>query len=130
MTLLPSCLGPNACIHTTIPHHAFRHLLGLLLSGLAGLGASELGRRGALLGSLGSTNGADAGNGIGTEVGAVVELGGAAGNTLVGPICRKNRSVFQCSRYAQRSSFFHAEYIPPTGGSIAEPYLRLVVVLE
>ena len=105
MTFFPSCLGPNACIHT-ISYHPFYHLLGLLLSGLAGLGASELGSRGALLGSLGVTDGADAGDGIGTEIGAVVELGGTVGNTLVGPICRKNRSVFQCPSCAQRSSFF------------------------
>lgn len=88
MTLFPSCLGPQRLHPHDLPSSIL--LLGLLLRGLESLGASELGCRGVLLGSLGSTDGADAGDGVGTEVGAVVALGETVGNALVGPVCRKH----------------------------------------
>lgn len=62
------------------------HLLGLLLGGLAGLGATGLGLGGVLLGLLRAADGADAGNGLLAQVGAVVVLGGLVGNTLVDPV--------------------------------------------
>lgn len=59
-------------------------LLGLL-GGLAGLSTTGLLGGGILLGLLGATDGADAGNGLLTEIGTVTVLGGLVGNTLVDP---------------------------------------------
>jgi hypothetical protein len=58
----------------------------LLSGGLLGLGATDLGGRGILLGLLRTTKSADTSDGGFPQVGTVSVLGGAAGDALVDPV--------------------------------------------
>lgn len=60
-------------------------LLGVLLGGLTGLGATGLLGRSLLLSLLRAADGADTSDSLLTEIGTVVVLGSLVGNTLVDP---------------------------------------------
>lgn len=75
-------------------------LLRLLLGGLPGLSAAGLLGGGLLLGLLGTTDGADAGNGVFADISAVAVLSGLAGDTLVDPI--QQNDVHQVRQMVQK----------------------------
>lgn len=101
-------------------------LLRLLLGGLPGLSATGLLGGGLLLGLLGTTDGADAGNGVFADISAVAVLSGLAGDTLVDPI--QQNDVHQVRQMVQKKRAMVSSRACTRCRSVGSAYLRAEVL--